>query len=610
MAYQPIENYGIIGNMRTAALIAVDGSIDWFCFPHFDSPSVFAAILDDKKGGRFQITSTHEGVRCKQLYWPDTNVLVTRFLCPDGVGEVQDFMPVGAAARRDGSNQLIRRVRVSRGKMQFRIVCEPAFDYARGSHDVKLTEDGAVFRADHLTLGLASPVSLEHAGSAAHATFELNEGERAVFVLRHLNGRNGCGRAPTADESHELFEQTVGFWQSWLSQCNYYGRWRETVRRSALILKLLTFEPTGAIVAAPTCSLPESIGGGRNWDYRYTWIRDAAFSLYGLLRLGFTSEAAAFVGWLDARYREAEEDGPLQIVYGIDGRHELPESTLDHLEGYRGSGPVRIGNGAYNQLQLDIYGELLDSIYLYNKYGSPISYDSWTHLRGLLDWLCDNWRRKDEGIWEMRGGRRHFVYSKLMSWVAIDRGLRLATKRSLPADEARWRGVRNEIYEEILARGWCKEREAFVQSYGSECLDASALIMPLVFFLAPNDPKMLKTIEAINRRPADGGLVSDGLVYRYNADQSSDGVGGEEGTFNMCSFWLVEALTRAGRVDPDKLTEARLLFERMLGHANHLGLYAEETGRSGQALGNFPQAFTHLALISAAFNLDRSLSRD
>ncbi len=610
MAYHPIENYGIIGNMRTAALIAMDGSIDWFCFPHFDSPSVFAAILDDENGGRFQISPTHEDVHCKQFYWPDTNVLVTRFLCHDGVGELQDFMPVGAAARQDGATQLIRRVRVSRGQMQFRIVCEPAFDYARGSHDVKLTEDGAVFRAEHLTLGLASPVSLKLAGRAVHATFQLNEGETATFVLRRLDGCDDCGRAPTAEESQERFEQTVEFWRRWLSQCNYRGRWREMVHRSALTLKLLTFEPTGAIVAAPTCSLPESIGGGRNWDYRYTWIRDAAFSLYGLLRLGFASEAAAFVGWLDARYREAEEDGPLQIVYGIDGRHELAECTLDHLEGYCGSGPVRIGNGAYNQLQLDIYGELLDSIYLYNKYGSPISYDSWTHLRSLLDWLCDNWRREDEGIWETRGGRRHFVYSKLMSWVAMDRGLRLAAKRSLPANEARWRGVRNEICEEILARGWCRQREAFVQSYGSECLDASTLIMPLVFFLAPNDPKMLKTIEAINRRPADGGLVSDGLVYRYNADQSNDGVGGEEGTFNMCSFWLVEALTRAGRAVPDKLGEARLLFERMLGHANHLGLYAEETGGSGQALGNFPQAFTHLALISAAFNLDRSLGRE
>jgi GH15 family glucan-1,4-alpha-glucosidase len=610
MAYQPIESYGIIGNMRTAALVGTDGSIDWYCFPHFDSPSVFAAILDDRKGGRFQITSTHDSVHYKQLYWPDTNVLITRFLCPDGVGEVEDFMPVGEAAEHDRSNQLIRRVHVSRGHMQFRIVCRPAFDYARAQHELELVRDGAVFRSEGLTLGLATDAELRAVDGGVEGTFELKAGETKVFVLRKMAGLHDCGSAPGPAESQELFEETVEFWRKWLGQCNYRGRWREIVYRSALTLKLLTFQPTGAIVAAPTCSLPESIGGTRNWDYRYTWIRDAAFSLYGLLRLGFTSEAAAFVGWLDARYREADESGPLQTLYGIDGRHELPESTLDHLEGYRGSGPVRIGNGAADQLQLDIYGELLDSMYLYNKYGAPLSHDSWTHLRGLLDWLCDNWHRDDEGIWEVRGGRQHFVYSKLMSWVAMDRGLRLAGKRSLPADEARWRNVRNEIYEEILSRGWCPKRQAFVQSYGSECLDASALIMPLVFFLAPNDPMMIRTIEAINCRPAEGGLVSDGLVYRYNVEHADDGVGGDEGTFNMCSFWLVEALTRAGRVEPEYLTKARLLFEHMLGYANHLGLYAEETGPTGEALGNFPQAFTHLALISAAFNLDRSLGRD
>lgn len=610
MAYQPIENYGVIGNMRTSALVGVDGSIDWFCLPRFDSPSIFAAILDDRKGGRFQISSTHGSVRCKQMYWPDSNVLITRFLCPDGVGEVEDFMPVVDSAQPDNCTQLIRRVHVTRGSMEFQLNCTPAFDYARASHDVHLTPAGAVFRSASLALGLASSVALAADGVGVRSTFALNAGETAVFILRIVGEGNDWGAAPTAEATHRLFEQTVGFWRKWLGQCAYRGRWREMVSRSALTLKLLTYEPTGAIVAAPTCSLPESIGGTRNWDYRYTWIRDAAFSLYGLLRLGFTSEAAAFVGWLDARYREADEFGPLQVLYGIDGRHELPESTLDHLEGYRGSGPVRIGNGAANQLQLDIYGELLDSMYLYNKYGAPLSHDSWTHLRGLLDWLCENWRRADEGIWEVRGGRQHFVYSKLMSWVAMDRGLRLAEKRSFPADVARWRGVRNNIYEEIHARGWCPQRQAFVQSYGSECLDASSLIMPLVFFLAPNDPKMLKTIDAINRSPAEGGLVSDGLVYRYNVDHSDDGVGGEEGTFNMCSFWLVEALTRAGRVDPGKLNQARLLFEHMLGYANHLGLYAEETGPSGEALGNFPQAFTHLALISAAFNLDRSLGRD
>lgn len=609
MSYQPIENYGVIGNMRTAALVGLDGSIDWFCFPHFDSPSVFAAILDDQKGGRFRITPTIEAVSHKQFYWPDTNVLVTRFLSPDGVGEVTDFMPVELAVGASAYHGLIRRVQVVRGSMAFRLECQPAFDYARVQHQTILTPSGAAFHSPQLSCGLATRTPLQQQGNTVWAEFVLHEGQTAVFVLREIEAGATCGVALADEESEQLFEQTVEYWRRWLSQCTYAGRWREMVYRSALCLKLLTYEPTGAIVAAPTCSLPEAIGGERNWDYRYTWIRDAAFTLYGLMRIGFTEEAARFMSWLETRCHELNPDGSLQVMYGIDGRHALPEETLDHLEGYRGSGPVRIGNGAYNQLQLDIYGELIDSVYLYNKYGSPISYDLWSHLRRLVNWVCENWQRTDEGVWEVRGGQRHFVYSKLMTWVALDRGIRLADKRSLPADRDRWLSVRDHIYETIMAKGWNASRQAFVQHFDSEALDAANLFMPLCFFLSPTDPRMLQTLDAINQSPDKGGLVSNSLVHRYNVGETTDGLEGEEGTFNICTFWLVEAMTRAGRTDPRRIREARLIFERMLGYANHLGLYAEETGPSGEALGNFPQAFTHLALISAAFNLDRALGK-
>jgi GH15 family glucan-1,4-alpha-glucosidase len=609
LSYEPIEDYGVIGNMRTAALISKQGSIDWLCFPRFDSPSVFAAILDDEKGGRFRISAVADGVTYKQLYWPDTNVLVTRFLSRDGVGEIEDFMPAGIARAPEWHDQIVRRVKVARGSVEMQLCCEPAFDYARAPARVELVPGGAVFDGPGLRLALATRVPLERTARGVRARFSPREGETETFVFRAVGACDGCGFAPSEDQSTELFEATIAFWRRWLSRGDYRGRWREIVNRSALVLKLLTYEPTGAIVAAPTCSLPEQIGGVRNWDYRYTWIRDAAFTLYALLRIGFTEEAAGFMDWLGTRVREAAGgDRPLQIMYGIDGRTQLAELTLDHLEGYKGSRPVRIGNAAHQQLQLDIYGELMDAVYLYNKYGTPISFDLWTHLRRLLGWMSDNWRRDDEGIWETRGSRHSFVYSKLMSWVAIDRGLRLADKRSFPADRARWLSERDAVYLEIMSYGWSEQRRAFTQFYGSERLDASNLIMPLVFFVAPSDPKMLATLDAICRPPRDGGLLADGLVYRYDPGKTEDGLTGREGTFNMCTFWLVEALTRAGRTDRRKLEDARLMFERMLGYANHLGLYAEQTGDTGEALGNYPQAFTHLALISAAYNLDRALN--
>jgi len=609
LAYQPIEDYGIIGNMRTVALVGKHGSIDWYCFPYFDSPSVFGAILDDGKGGRFQICPVCDEVATKQLYWPETNVLITRFLSTDGVGEIEDFMPVGLSPEEGGRDQLVRRVRVVRGAVRFRLVCQPAFDYARAGNETVMEKGGACFHSPSLSLGLASDVPLARDDAGVTADFTLKEGEVASFILRPVE-KDGCGAAPCTAETEELFHRTVAFWRRWLSACTYHGRWREMVHRSALALKLLTFEPTGAIVAAPTCSLPEHVGGQRNWDYRYTWIRDAAFTIYSLLRIGLTDEATAFMGWLDARCAEADRDAGLQIVYGIDGRRDLAEFTLDHLEGYRGSRPVRIGNGAVDQLQLDIYGELMDSVYLYNKHVSPISYQTWLNLRELLHYVAKNWQREDEGIWEVRGGRRHFVFSKLMCWVAMDRGLRLADQRAFPTDRAKWGAIRDEIFESLMKNGWSDERQAFVQFYGSDWLDASSLLMPLVFFLAPSDPLTLKTLESIRKPPEQGGLVSDGLVYRYNATHGIDGIQGDEGTFNVCTFWLVDALTRSGHRDPKLLDEARLIFERVLGYANHLGLYAEETGLRGEALGNFPQAFTHLAVISAAYNLNQELGKE
>jgi len=603
--YQPIENYGVIGNMRTVALAGMHGSIDWFCFPDIDSPSVFGALLDDAKGGRFRVAPLDESVRRKQFYWASTNILVTRFFNDEGIVELQDFMPLRRGVTLPG--RIYRRVRCVRGEVHFRVECRPAFDYGRQPHRLTLCRHGARFDSPGLSLCLSSSVPLLEGDSAsAFAEFVLRERQSELFILSGCAPDEPTPPVPADAEAEELFHETVQYWRGWLSACAYRGRWREQVQRSALLLKLLTFQPTGAIVAAPTCSLPEVIGGGRNWDYRYTWKRDAAFTVYAFLRLGFKEEAAAFIDWLanfTARTPGVEDRG--RTLLTVHGEVQVPEQILTHWEGYRGSAPVRIGNAAESQFQSDIYGEMMDSLYLYNKYVSPISYDFWTRIRERIDWVCDNWQRPDSGIWEMRGPQQDFVYSKIMNWVALDRGIRLADKRSFPANRSRWVAERDRIYEEVMSRGWNSRRNAFTQSYGSENLDASLLVMPMVFFMAPTDPRMLGTLDAIMKDPREGGLVSDSLVHRY--PPGVDGLAGDEGTFNMCSFWLVEALTRAGQAVPQKLDEARIIFERMLGYANHLGLYAEQTSSQGEALGNFPQAFTHLALISAAFNLDRVL---
>jgi GH15 family glucan-1,4-alpha-glucosidase len=587
--YLPIAEHGIIGDLRTLALVGTDGTIDWYCPGRFDAPSVFGSILDAAKGGYYRIAPTGEGWTSKQLYFPDTNVLITRFLAQEGVTEVIDFMPVSKPGR------LVRRVLGIRGELEMRIEVEPRFDYARATHTTTVDDRGAVFSSDGMRLGLASPVPLERTERGATALFRIPHDESVTFVLDDGESRAG----EDEDALRQLFVDTVSYWLGWLRPCSYRGRWREAVHRSALTLKLLTYEPTGALVAAPTTSLPEQIGGPRNWDYRFTWIRDASFSLYGLLRLGFTSEAEAFMGWLTDRVRESKglAFGPLQIMYGIDGREDLEELELSHLEGYRGSRPVRIGNGAAKQVQLDIYGELMDSVYLYNKYGKPIYHHTWQELQEIVEWICENWDSRDEGIWETRGGQQNFVFSRLMTWVAVERAMRMARQRGLPADLVRWAKARDAMYAQIHERGWHADRKAFVQHLDSDVLDASLLLMPLVKFISPTDPRWLSTLDAISRE-----LVSDSLVYRYNVEASPDGLAGDEGTFSMCSFWYVEALTRSGRID-----EARLAFEKMLTYANHLGLYSEEIGRTGELLGNFPQAFTHLSLISAAVNLDRRL---
>ena len=595
MSYLPIKNHGVIGDLSTVALVGTDGSIDFMCLPEFDSPSVFAALLDDRCGGRFQLAPLLESAREKQLYLPDTCVLLTRFLSAGGVAEVSDFMPIEGAG---GGHPVVRRAKTVRGEVRFRMVCEPRFDYARSPHTVERTTDGMRFVSAAMALRLRASVPLREEAGAAVAEFTLRADESAWFVLEQsLPGKDTPSAAP--DYVAEAFKETVTFWRRWVGRSSYRGRWREMVNRSALTLKLLTSRAHGSIVASPTFGLPEGVGGQRNWDYRYTWIRDASFTLYGLMRLGYTEEAAAFMRWVEARCEELEPDGSLQIMYGIDGRHELREETLPHLGGYMGSSPVRIGNAAYGHLQLDIYGELMDAIYLYDKYGEPISYDLWRNIVRIIEWVCAHWREPDESIWEVRGGRREFLYSRVLCWAAIDRAVRLAQKRSFPGPLVRWHDVRDEIHHDIFTNFWDAKRRAFAQSKNSTALDASALLMPLIRFVSPTDPRWISTLRAIERE-----LVSDSLVYRYRiGDAFSDGLVGDEGTFSMCSFWYVECLSRLG-----DLEQARFYFEKMLGYANHLGLYGEQLGHRGEHLGNFPQAFTHLALISAAFDLDRRLS--
>ncbi|NGX41929.1 MAG: Trehalase [Chlamydiae bacterium] len=594
--YLPIEDYGVIGDLSTAALVGLNGSIDFMCFPEFESPSIFCAMLDKNKGGNFEILPPPGNVKNRQMYLPDTNVLLTRFLSADGVGEIVDYMPI---SEEHEGHALVRRLTQVRGQEEYQMNFRPRFNYARSEHKVERKGKSLIFTSledEGLVIRLTSNVPLKIKRGDGYAKFTLRPEETADFVMEKVD-YDGPLRTLDADfVEHTLFE-TVNYWKRWIARSKYKGRWQETVNRSALVLKLMTSRRHGSIVASPTFGLPEKIGGDKNWDYRYSWIRDSAFTLYALIRLGYTREADAFMKWLRTFCKDLSTPGALGLMYSAYGNKNLEEIELTHLEGYKKSYPVRIGNAAYNQLQLDIYGELMDSVYLYDKYGDPISYHMWNDLAGQINWVCENWQRPDEGIWEVRGGRREFLYSRLMCWVAVDRGIRLATKRSYPMPN-HWHKVRDEMYYSIHNEFWNEKMKTFVQYKGADRVDAATLIMPLVRFISPKDERWLSTLARIEKD-----LVSDSLVYRYcPKHEELTGLKSGEGTFSLCSFWYVECLSRAGY-----LQKARLYFEKMLGYSSHLGLYGEQLGFQGEHLGNFPQAFTHLGLISAAYNLDLQL---
>ena len=589
--FRTIGDHGIIGDLETAALVARDGAIDYLCWPALDSPTIFADLLDGGRGGAFTIKPELDRPRHLQLYVPDTNVLLTRWMAADGAAEVVDLMPQPEARRRSGhgARSLIRRLTVTSGTVTFTVRCAPCFDYARETPEVAAVDGGVRFSGRDLSLCLFASVALDQQPGAASARFTLSKGESAWFVL-------GEDTMSCPDDTAILaqIDATTQAWRSWQSRATYKGRWREQMLRSALTLKLLTSARHGSIAAAATFSLPEAEGSGRNWDYRATWIRDASFTVYAFMRLGFIDEAEHFNAWASRRVVSSDAKNPLRIMYALDGSATPEERELPHLPGYADSRPVRIGNAAHAQSQLDIFGELLDSVYLSNKYGAAISHDSWRHVRGIVDYVIEHWREPDAGIWEMRSEPRQFLHSRVMCWVALDRALRLAKKRSLPAPIVAWAEARDAIVEDIWQNFRHPEHGYFVQARGGTELDAALLMMPLVRFVSSTDPVWLKTLDAIGDQ-----LCDDGLVYRY---RGADGLDGKEGAFTTCTFWYAECLARAGRLE-----DAQIILAKGLAYTNHLGLFAEETDVRGLPLGNFPQALTHLAFISAAYFLDRRL---
>ena len=601
--YRPISDYGLIGDAHSCALVSSDGSVDWACFPRFDSRSVFGRLLDKNIGGHFTVRPL-DTVRTTRRYLPATNILETTFHTKKGTAVLTDFMPAHGHDRPGDPNEIFPEQQIGRilkctsGSVEFEAVCQPRFDYgAIVPHAMTLNPHSGYAHggADALAFYSSAPMEVEDNGFVARG--RMDSGSTAYFSARYSHPTNHEIEVLGSTEVKLHFEKTKRFWEEWSAKLTYEGPYRDDVLRSVLTLKALTYAPTGGLVAAATTSLPEAIGGSRNWDYRYTWIRDAAFALYALNIVGFVDEARAFKDWLERATAGRAAD--LQVMYGLGGERRLTEIELPHLEGYRRSRPVRIGNGAHSQFQLDIYGEVLDSAHLYRKYVGKLDDEYWEFCRDVAQFVIDHWKEPDDGIWETRGGRQHFVFSKVMCWVALHRAVLTVRDTGHDGDVVRWKAVMEEIRQDVLENGYDPEVGAFVQHYGSKTLDASNLMLPLVKFIKASDPRMRSTIEKTAKE-----LTSpSGLVYRYR--DYDDGIGGQEGTFTLCTFWLADNLILLGETD-----RARAMFEDLLGHSNDLGLFSEEVNpETGEMLGNFPQAFTHVAVINTAVQLRKAMQR-
>jgi GH15 family glucan-1,4-alpha-glucosidase len=594
LVYKPISDYGIIGNMVSAALVARDGSIDWCCLPRFDSPSIFAAILDDEKGGKFGI-EPGSNFESSQLYLNDTNVLQTVFQSEAGILTLTDFMP--CYRRVDGRlvqyNEIHRVAECTRGEIDLKVTFQPKPEYALVNPSLDITKYGLVVGGGKSNISLSSSIPFKVLGKQATATVKLGHGDKAAFVLRYDSERPLIG---VINNSLHKLARTKAYWQQQAEGCVFSGPYRDYIVRSYLALHLLVYSPTGAIVAAPTTSLPEEIGGERNWDYRFTWLRDASLTLNAFSSLGHKEEAIGFMKWL---LNVCDRCGPkAQILYNIDSGDPPDERTLDHLEGYRDSRPVRIGNAAYSQRQLDIFGEVLEAAYNYVAIGGYIGNNDWRLLETFVDAACELWQEPDSGIWEVRGGPFHFVHSKVMCWVAVDRGIKLAKSLGRNEKLGCWQKAAEQIRNDILIKGWNSEKGAFTQHYDTEALDASALLLPLFGFLPVSDKRIESTINHVAEE-----LSWNGLLRRYRTDETDDGLKGSEGAFLWCTFWLVRNLIRLGKVE-----DAVELYERLLGYGNHLGLLSEMVDPvSGEALGNFPQALTHLAVIITGLELTEAI---